>query len=423
MQAEYVIEGDGPAAPFTRDQSRELASQLPAGTDVAVHARDRVAFVLTLLAAEHTQCRVLAAPSYWTDEQFSQLLGRRAAARVVHQDGSASVEVEACGTAPDGSPPGIVIFTSGSTGRAKGVDHSWSSAAASGEFMSGRLRHKTWYLAYEPASYAGLQVFFAASQAAGRLVIPPCGIGFPEHARLIAKHRIEVLSATPSWWRLLMAAWPEGSAPPRLAQATLGGEIVDQGTLDRVRTFFQPQHLTHVYATTEAGTAIAVSDGQAGFPARFLDDGQRRVGLRLCEGVLYVRSPFRMRGYIQAPREAREGEWIRTGDLVEVHDGRCFFVGREDLQLNIGGLKVRPEEVEAALRRVPEVGDCLVYARSSPIIGVLLAADIVCAADTHIDAVSLQERLKETLLPHKIPRHFRFVTELTVAPSGKAQRH
>ena len=408
-----------------REDFEALIRHIPPGCSLAAHAADRAAYICALLGAQRLDCRMFAIPSYWDAKRCRSSVSSSGVAFLV-RSAEGGLELRPCAGAAAQAASGLVIFTSGTTGTPKAIEHSWSTATASAAFVGESLRDKTWYLAYEPASYAGLQVIFAARASGGRLIVPPARASLAEHARLIHDYGVEILSATPTWWRSLISSWPQGTEPPHLAQATLGGETADQRTLDLVAGFFSADHLTHVYASSEAGSAIAVSDRRAGFPASYLENSGREIALRVRDGVLEVRSPYRMRGYLRADTPTSAGsdpEWTRTGDLVEIRDERCYFIGREDQQFNVGGLKVRAEEVEAALHRMPQVQDCLVYGRSSPIVGTILAADIVSAAGVKADAQAIRHHLQESLPAHKVPQHIRFVSALEVAPSGKKRRH
>lgn len=419
---EYIVEGRTHLAGEVGAFAEKLAATLPHRAELAVHGADRLALLCTLIAGERCDCRVQLAPGYWSTGQFNEWLETSGASWLVHGGSSPSqLELTRVGLPRDTESAGVVMFTSGSTGKPKAVAHSWDSIAVAASFTNERLRGKTWYLAYEPSAYAGLQVIYAARGNKGRLVLPPHGVSFADAARLIAQHGVSVLSATPTWWRLLISSWPQDLAVPRLHQATLGGELADQSTLDLVARFFEPENLTHVYASSEAGTVLAVSDRLAGFPASCLDDELRRIQLRVRDDVLEVRSPYRMRGYVDS-EDPPDSEWIRTGDLIEAREGRCYFAGREDQQLNIGGLKVKPEEVEQALRQLPDIDDCVAYGRPNAIMGTLLVADVVGSSDSHIDASGVREQLKPLLPPHKIPQHIRFVKALSVSAHGKKQR-
>ena len=68
---------------------------------------------------------------------------------------------------------------------------------------------------------------------------------------------------------------------------------------------------------------------------------------------LRLRSPRTAPEYLGAgAAPLRDAEdFVDTGDLVELRGARYYFVGRKDGVINVGGLKVHPEEVEAAINR------------------------------------------------------------------------
>lgn len=315
---------------------------------------------------------------------------------------------------------GICIFTTGTTGGPKGVMHTWGTIAASSRFVPGALGEAAWWLAYQMTSYAGLQVYFSARRSGGTLVVEsvrdPATV-----AGAITHGGVTVLSATPTYWRWLAQGWPADAPKPALLRATLGGEVVTQETLDLVRDVFRPDGITHIYASSEAGTAIVVSDGLAGFPVSL---ASRNAGsgaeCKVEEGELFVRSAAQMAGY-WGGREPGGG-WIATGDLVEERKGRYYFCGRADGRINAGGAKVNPERVEEALEHLPQVRVALVYAKPSPIVGDLLAADVEWAGPERFDARDVRESLTKMLAPHEIPPYIRTVERIPMSENGKKIR-
>src|SRR6202011_676146 len=86
--------------------------------------------------------------------------------------------------------------------------------------------------------------------------------------------------------------------------------------------------------------------------------------------------------------------FVDTGDMVELSAERYHFIGRKGGIINVGGQKVHPEEVEAAINRHPAVWDSLVRSRKNPITGAIVVADVVLK-DTSIqgdDMVAQTER-------------------------------
>ena len=69
--------------------------------------------------------------------------------------------------------------------------------------------------------------------------------------------------------------------------------------------------------------------------------------------------------------------FVDTRDMVELRGDRYYFVGRRDGVINVGGLKVHPEEVEAVINRHPGVQMSLVKARKNPFTGAVVVADVV----------------------------------------------
>jgi acyl-coenzyme A synthetase/AMP-(fatty) acid ligase len=123
--------------------------------------------------------------------------------------------------------------------------------------------------------------------------------------------------------------------------------------------------------------------------------------------------------------------FVDTGDMLELRGDRYYFVGRRGGIINIGGLKVHPEEVEAVLNRHASVRMSLVRGRANPITGSIIVADIVLKEEAVSAAAEAQGReLKNEILracraslpPHKVPASLRFVPSLEVTPAGKLVR-
>ena len=119
-----------------------------------------------------------------------------------------------------------------------------------------------------------------------------------------------------------------------------------------------------------------------------------------------------------------EDGWLMTGDLVEQVGDRVYFSGRQDTMLNVGGAKVRPEEVEEVLFSFTEIADARVYGVRNPITGVVLAADIV--ANPGVDVAGLKTtlpaNLRARLESYKVPRIFNFVSCIAVSAAGKKKK-
>ncbi len=316
--------------------------------------------------------------------------------------------------------PCLGIFTSATTGEPKIALHRWEAVESSSQFVPQKLHQQTWLLSYAPWSYAGLQVFFSAWNSQGSIYYR--AKQFKDICQDMVKYAVTVVSATPTFWKMLIGAWPQDLKVPFLLQATLGGEIVDQSVIDLINAFFHPRHLTHIYASTEAGTAIVVSDRLAGFPLSALEKQNKNgVMLRIIDDELQIFSPLGMENYVEEVHP-KTGAWIKTGDLVQKKEGRVYFLGRTDGRINIGGRKVCPEEIEQALNSLDDVEDCLVYEKKSPIVGNLIAADVVIKGSKQFNSREIKQKLKKLLEEYKIPHIIRRVDHFAISSTGKKIR-
>ena len=117
--------------------------------------------------------------------------------------------------------------------------------------------------------------------------------------------------------------------------------------------------------------------------------------------------------------------------MVERRGDHYYFLGRRSGIINVGGLKVYPEEVEAAINRHPAVRMSMVRSRRSPITGSLVVADVVLKGDSDSSGAGVEmvhfkreilQLCRDNLAPHKIPATIRFVPALEIAVAGKLAR-
>ncbi|HVS67724.1 MAG TPA: fatty acid--CoA ligase family protein [Mycobacteriales bacterium] len=315
----------------------------------------------------------------------------------------------------------VLILTSGTTGRPKGTRHRWSRllAAAHPDRRGGSRR---WLLAYNLNQYAGLQVMLHVLGTGDTLVVPDSPQ--PRHAlAAIQAHGVTHISATPTFWRFLLqllSGDPAGGVPA-LQQITIGGEAVSDELLDGLRRLFPDAQISQVYASSEFGSSVSVTDGRAGLPLSVLDrPAEAPVHFRIVDGELQARSTVGMQGYHGS--EDRDEGWHSTGDLVAVEGDRIRFVGRTTEVINVGGVKVYPLPIEAMVAAVPGVVAAAVFGHPNPVTGSIVAVDVVGAEG--IDEDELKSAIRTataSLPPAQRPRRIRIVEELNIA-NNKVRR-
>lgn len=321
-----------------------------------------------------------------------------------------------------------ILLTSGTTGLPKLAVHTLASLAGAIHSGGSATGPAVWSTFYDIRRYGGLQIFLRAILTGASLVLSSSEESAADFLIRAGTHHVTHISGTPSHWRrALMSPSADRIAPQYIR---LSGEIADQAILNHLQSFYPQARIAHAFASTEAGVAFDVTDGLAGFPASLI--GQNTdVELKVEDGSLRIRSTRVARRYLgnqAGPLSGADG-FVDTGDMLELRGDRYYFVGRRDGVINVGGLKVHPEEVEAVINRHPLVCMSLVRTRKNPIIGALVVAEVVLKAAPGTgngQAGKLEQEIlqlcREALPRHKAPAAIRFVSSLPIAATGKIIR-
>jgi acyl-coenzyme A synthetase/AMP-(fatty) acid ligase len=208
-----------------------------------------------------------------------------------------------------------------------------------------------------------------------------------------------------------------------LKHITLGGEIADQSVLDKLKRVFPTAKLRHIYASTEAGVGFIVSDGRAGFPAKWLEEQALAVALKVSDKQHLLVKPSHQVCQTLASQIDVQG-YVDTLDTVQIIDDRVFFLGRATGTINVGGNKVHPEKVEQVLLQCADISQAKVYAKKSALLGELVVADVTIIATAVEQEVKQQvlKMCKNQLQRFEIPTKISIVHNITHDPSGKINR-
>lgn len=146
------------------------------------------------------------------------------------------------------------------------------------------------------------------------------------------------------------------------------------------------------------------------------------------EGILFVRGPYTIQGYYQAPehnqRSFNEQGYYRTGDIVVLTElGNLQVVGRDKDQINRGGEKIAAEEVENHLLAHDSVHDAAVIAIPDDYLGERSCAALVCP-EQNPKPIEIKRFLRgRGLADFKIPDRVIFVDVLPKTPVGKINKN
>ncbi len=163
-----------------------------------------------------------------------------------------------------------------------------------------------------------------------------------------------------------------------------------------------------------AGIELAILD-EAG---RVLPTGTR--------GEVAIKGPTVIDGYENNPaadEAAFTHGWFRTGDEGYLDgDGYLFLTGRLKEQINRGGEKISPLEVDEVLLRHEAVAQAVTFAMPHDKLGEEVAAAVVLAQHATATEPELRDHVGRSLAAFKVPRRVVFCDELPKGPTGKLQR-
>jgi acyl-[acyl-carrier-protein]-phospholipid O-acyltransferase/long-chain-fatty-acid--[acyl-carrier-protein] ligase len=280
----------------------------------------------------------------------------------------------------DGNETATIIFSSGSTGVPKGVVLSHAN-------IGSNVQGVAQIFGFEPGDgVLGVLPFFHSFGYTGTLWTPLLsgGVAIYHHdpldaktiGELIARERATILMGAPTFYQ----AWLRRIAPSELATLRLticGGEKLTVSLAERWREKFD-QELIEGYGCTELSPVVAINVpdvssadarqlghksgtvGRAlpGIALRIVDPETAEILPPDTEGMLLVRGPNVMRGYLGEPErtaEAMRDGWYVTGDMA-VLDRDAFLVITDRIARfsKIGGEMVPHGRVEAELLAVAE---------------------------------------------------------------------
>jgi acyl-coenzyme A synthetase/AMP-(fatty) acid ligase len=411
---------------------------LLAGKSVLIGVSSQFDAALAMLELDGLVARMVVTPPDFTTERLASAIEQAQVEAVICDDdgkdfGVALPRVRVSALAPETVPRPApietewVLPTSGTTGAPKLVAHRLDGLLGTVRGRAIGEPAPVWATFYDIRRYGGMQIFLRAASSGATLLLTESSESLADHVTRMAEAGVTHLTGTPSHWRRLLMSPDAARISPKYVR--LSGEIADRAILGNLAVAYPDAKIIHAYASTEAGVGFEVRDGREGFPAAYLD-GVGGVDMRVVDGSLRLRSRRTADRYVGRDdlRLADAEGFVDTDDLVERVGDRFFFKGRRAGTINVGGLKVHPEEVEQIINLHAAVRMSLVKARRNPITGDLIVAEVMLA-DSDISTEQKRAVKEEILLAcrarlerHKVPVSIDFVSSFAMSAGGKLLR-
>ena len=283
-----------------------------------------------------------------------------------------------------------VIYTSGSTGRPKGV------AVTHGNVTNYVVWAKNKYVGvgkpifplFSSLSFdLTVTSIFVPLIAGGQIIIYPEPSDTREITirRVIEDNAVNVIKLTPAHLALVQSMDLSQSS---LQTLILGGEDLKTDVARTVSKYFADEiEIFNEYGPTEATVGCMIHrfepaiDSEVSVPiGRAIDNAKIYIldanGGLLPQGIvgeIYISGAGVARGYLNRPSETAErfledpytlgATMYRSGDLGRWRsDGNLEYLGREDQQVKIRGVRIELGEVEAAVLQHDGISACVVSA-------------------------------------------------------------
>jgi long-chain acyl-CoA synthetase len=335
----------------------------------------------------------------------------------------------------------VLLYTSGTTGKPKGAQLTHGNLLSASDIFAAALRvtgDDTLLCCLPLFHVYGQSTVLNPTMQRGATLIMQTPFEPTETLRLVGGSGVTIFCGVPTMYNALLHA----PAPPGMDLTATLRLAVSGGApnpLEVIRGFEQRfgAVIMEGYGmteTTSAGTfnlltrprkVGKVGVALPGVDVKVVRDDGSETGVDEPGEVLFG-GPTIMKGYWGRPEataETLQDGWLRSGDVATRDaDGDIMIVDRKKDMIIRGGYNVYPREIEEVLYEHPEVVEAAVVGVDDEHYGQEVAAAVVAAAGSTLDAAALRAWMKERVSGYKYPRIIAFVDEIPKTPSGKLKR-
>ena len=345
----------------------------------------------------------------------------------------------------------LILFTSGTTGLPKGVVHTHRSLRARWISLRDHLGLDSYRrtLCLLPTHFGhGLicNCLFPWLSGCDLFIQPPFRPELVAHlGSVVDEHEITFMSSVPAVWRLAQRiAKPPDSRS--LERVFVGSAPLTAQLWKTVQDWSGTDAVFNAYGITETGSWLAGTtvsgftpeDGLVGEAwggvIRVLRRGEPGTPAdpgSACEpgehGHVWVNTPALMRGYLDRDdltANVVSGGWFVTGDIGVLDErGWLYLRGRERDEINKGGMKVYPGDIDAVIERFPATTDVCAFAFPESLLGEDVGVAVVLDTTDPATLLALHQWTTTHLARHQVPQRWYVLPEIPRTSRGKVSRH
>jgi acyl-CoA synthetase (AMP-forming)/AMP-acid ligase II len=261
---------------------------------------------------------------------------------------------------------------------------------------------------------------------------------------LLDRHEITFMSSVPSVWRLALKT----SRPPsrgRLERVFCGSAPLSGHLWKSIQEWTGTTEVMNAYGITETGSWVAGTTGDKIEPEDGLIGQGWGATLKVLKssstesppwfasecaigepGYVWLNTPALMQGYLDRDdltNKVVSHGWFSTGDIGLLDErGRLYLRGREREEINKGGMKVYPSDVDAVAEQYAETLDVCTFAYEDSLHGENVGIAVVLKETNDDNIRALYAQLKSHLATFQMPQRWYFLPEIPRTSRGKVNR-